>query len=143
MNAKALTRLGQLRSAKNDLIIYQPYQSPIEGSKDTELRFLKIPNPHMPRAMEEALPEDEQEEVPQPLRPLRQLHDVGGYSTVFMPGTSHSFIIKSASSPPNVIDVAESSVESLTQLHTSDCRKGFLYIDGEVGHMKPYTKGAC
>lgn len=75
------------------------------------------------------MPDEEQQ---RPRQPLRQLHDVGGYSTVFMPGPSPCFIFKSASSPPQVIVVAESSIKSLTQFHTSDCRKGFLYIDGEV-----------
>ncbi|KAF6229894.1 hypothetical protein HO133_004231 [Letharia lupina] len=119
-----------LRSANEDLIIYQPYQSPIEGSKDTSLRFLKIPNPHLPRTPKED-PADVEEREQERRQPLRSLHDISGYSAVFMPGQSPCFIIKSASSPPGVIDMCDGSVKSLTQLHSSTCQKGFLYIDGE------------
>ena len=49
-----------------------------------------------------------------------------------MPGSSPAFIIKPASSPPQVIDLSESTAKSLTQLHTPECQKGFLYVDGEV-----------
>ena len=124
----------KLRSASDDLIIYQPYQSPIQGSKDTSLRFLKIPNPHLP-----SIPNGDAadvEEIQQERRqPLRSLHDVGGYSAVFMPGQSPCFIIKSASSPPRVIDMYESSVKSLTRLHSPSCQNGFFYVDGEVSRV--------
>ena len=122
---------SQLRSANDDLVIYQPYQSPIEGSKDTSLRFLKIPNPHLASISREE-PADVEERQQEWRQALRSLHDVNGYSAVFMPGESPCFIIKSASSPPRVIDMCDSSVKSLTQLHSPTCQKGFLYIDGEV-----------
>lgn len=121
----------QLRSANDDLIIYQPYQSPIEGSKDTSLRFLKISNSHLPSIPKEenANVEERQQERREP---LRSLHDVSGYSTVFMLGLSPCFIIKPASSPPQVIDLFDGSIKTLTQLHSPKCQKGFLFIDGEV-----------
>lgn len=121
----------QLRSANDDLIIYQPYQSPIEGSKDTSLRFLKIENPHLPSIPKEDN-EDAEEEQQERRQPLRSLHDVGGYSVVFMLGQNPCFIIKSASSPPQVTDLCDGSIKSLTQLHSPKCQKSFLYIDGEV-----------
>lgn len=131
----------KLRSAKDDLIIYQPYQSPIEGSKDTSLRFLKIPNPHLP-----SIPKEDAEEVKEGQQerrqPLRSLQDISGYSAVFMPGQSPCFIIKSASSPPVVIDMCDSSVKNLTQLHSPTCQKGFLYIDGAVSRAGPDVKQA-
>ena len=126
----------QLRSINDDLIIYQPYQSPIAGSKDTSLRFLKIPNPHLPRVPKED-PEEVEETQQERRLPLRSLHDVSGYSTVFMPGQSPCFIIKSALSPPAVFDMCDSSVKCLTPLHSSTCQKGFLYIDGEVNQARP------
>ena len=126
-----LTDHHQLRSTYDDLIIYQPYQSPIEGSQDTSLRFLKIPNPHLPSVPKED-PTDIDERQHDRRQPLRSLHDVDGYSAVFMPGQSPCFIIKSASSPPAVIDMRGGAVKSLTQLHSPSCQKGFLYIDGEV-----------
>lgn len=132
----------QLRTANNDLVIYQPYQSPIEGSKDTSLRFLKVPNPHLSKARkEEESPESQ--EGQEPPRLLRALHDVCGFSTVFMQGLSPSFIIKSVSSPPQVVEFCDSFVKSLSQLHTSTCRKGFLYIDGEVCRKSTSATEAC
>ncbi len=121
--------IWQLRSASDDLIVYQPYQSPIEGSKDTALRFLKISNPHLPKVPTDISLQDEQQECGQP---LRSLHDLGGYSAVFKPGSSPSFLIKSSSSLPQVINFAEASVKSLGHLHTPNCQSGFLYIDGKV-----------
>ncbi len=121
----------QLRSVNDDLIMYQPYQSPIEGSKDTSLRFLKISNPHLPSIPNED-PADVEEKEQERRQPLRSLHDVSGYSAVFMPGQSPCFIIKSASSPPSVIDMCDGPVKSLTQLHSPTCKKGFLYVGEEV-----------
>ena len=121
----------QLRSINDDLIMYQPYQSPIEGSKDTLLRFLKIFNPHLPSIPNQD-PADVEEQEQERRQPLRSLHDVGGYSAVFMPGHSPCFIIKSASSPPSVIDMCDGAIKSLTQLHSPTCKKGFLYVDEEV-----------
>ena len=122
---------SQLRSPIDDLTIYQPYQSPIENSKDTSLRFLKVPNPHLPRMPKED-PTSFEENLSERRLPLRSLHDVGGYSAVFMPGQSPCLIIKSASSLPVVIDMCDSPVQTLTQLHSTSCQKGFLYVDGEV-----------
>ena len=121
----------QLRSAHDDLTIYQPYQSPIEGSKDTSLRFLKISNPHLPSVPKED-PVDVDEGQQERRRPLRSLHDVSGYSVVFMPGQSPCFIIKSAFGLPTVTDMRDGAVKTLTQLHSPTCQKGLLYIDGEV-----------
>ena len=129
----------QLRSANDDLIIYQPYQSPIQGSTDTSLRFLKIANPHLPSVPKEDN-EDAEEGQQERRQPLRSLHEVGGYSVVFMLGQSPCFIIKSASSPPQVTDLCDGPIRSLTQLHSPKCQNSFLYIDGEVSRTKKRKK---
>ena len=129
----------QLRSANDDLVMYQPYQSPIEGNKDTSLRFLKISNPHLPSIPNED-PADVVEQEQERRQPLRSLHDVSGYSAVFMPGQSPCFIIKSASSPPSIIDMCDGPVKSLTQLHSPTCKKGFLYVGEEVSRPLPNVK---
>ena len=116
----------------DDLIIYQPYQSHVEGSRNTALRFLKIPNPHVPRGSTEPMLQEQQK-----LSPLLQtLHDVGGFSAVFMAGTSPAFIIKSASCSPHVIGVCEAVVESLTPIHTLSCPKGVIYTNREVSLLE-------
>ena len=119
----------QLRSAHDDLIIYQPYQSPVEGSTETALRFLKVANPHLPRPSPEAVDAVDLEKKG---GPLRAIQDIGGHSTVFLPGTSPSFILKSASSPPRVIDLKSKVVHNLSGFHGSECQKGFVFIDEEV-----------
>ncbi|MCJ1428150.1 mRNA cleavage and polyadenylation factor subunit [Sticta canariensis] len=113
-----------LRSTNDDLTIYQPYQSPLEGSSDTVLRFLKLSS-SLPRPAAEPLYEDEQHNR---VQPLRAIQDLDTYSTVFMPGNKPSFIIKSASSPPQFINLRTGPVRSLSRLNTSKCEKGFVYI---------------
>ena len=123
----------KLRSASDDLTIYQPYQSPIEGSKDTALRFLKIPNP--------SLPKHAARRAQMRLQPLRSLPDLGGYSAVFKPGPSPSFIIKSASSQAHELPFGVDTVRSITPLHTARCRNGFMYVDREVSHCYSTVQG--
>ena len=70
-------------------------------------------------------------------RSLQVLHDIGGYSAVFKPGSYPNIIIKSASSQPQVYDFAEPNVKSLAPLHTAKCHRGMVYTDGEVRKKKP------
>lgn len=65
-------------------------------------------------------------------QPLRAIQDIGGYSTVFVPRVSPSFILKSASSPPYVIDLNSGPIRSLCKVHTPGCEKGFIYINDKV-----------
>ncbi|MCJ1464049.1 mRNA cleavage and polyadenylation factor subunit [Pseudocyphellaria aurata] len=113
-----------LRSTNDDLTIYQPYQSPLEGSLDTVLRFLKTSS-SLPRPAAEPIYEDEQHNRTQPLRALQ---DLDSYSVVFIPGNKPSLIIKSASSPPHFIGMRTGPVRCLSRLNTSKCEKGFVYI---------------
>ena len=117
----------KLRSADDDLIIYQPYQFAAPGSRDTALRFLKIQNPHLAE-----FPESSEEEMGRNNQPLRAIQDIGGYSTVFLPRASPSFILKSASSPPQVLNLRSGPIRSLCELHTSECEKGFIYATDKV-----------
>ncbi|SLM34071.1 Cleavage/polyadenylation specificity factor, A subunit, C-terminal [Lasallia pustulata] len=115
-----------LRSATDDLTIYRPYRSPIEGGSETNLRFLKISNPVLPRA-----PTDDPTESGQVKRdqPLKALQDVQGYSTVFLPGASPSFVLKSASSIPRVIGLGTGPIKTMSGLHAPTCERGFVYVD--------------
>ncbi|KAL8813991.1 MAG: hypothetical protein Q9223_006755, partial [Gallowayella weberi] len=118
--------LVQLRSAANDLSIYQPYQSPVAGTRDTTLRFLKMPNPDFSKtSMSSGYEEDGETRR----EPMRAIHDISGYSTVFLPGDAPTFIIKSASSPPQLINTREKPIASLACLNTMNCKKGFVYRD--------------
>ncbi|KAL9101501.1 MAG: hypothetical protein Q9163_003249 [Psora crenata] len=117
-----------LRTVEDDLVIYQPYQSPIQGSKDTSLRFLKLPSNHASSTPTEngVMEEDEIKIGPR----LRAIHALSGYSTVWVPGSPSSLILKSASSPPQNISLSGASITNLHGLHTSKCSRGFLYVDG-------------
>lgn len=111
------------------MIIYQPFQSPIGDTRDTILHFLKIPNPSAFKTHRPISYDDEED----PRRePMRAIHDLNGYSTVFLSGDAPIFIIKSASSPPQLISFREDSVQSLSRLNTSTCDRGFAYIDQPV-----------
>ena len=92
---------------------------------------MKVPNRHIPKPLSE---DDEDEDyVPRKRnQPLRTLQDLDGYATVFMPGSSASFIIKSAAGPPQIIGVAGTPIQNLSPLRSLSCASGFIYIDSEV-----------
>ena len=111
------------------MIIYQPYQSPVIGSRETTLNFLKMPNPSFAKSSHTtSYGEDEQSSR----EPMRAIEDLCGYSTVFLPGDFPTFIIKTALSPPQLISMCETSVQSLSRLNTSNCQRGFVYVDQQV-----------
>ncbi|KAL8766924.1 MAG: hypothetical protein Q9209_006405 [Squamulea sp. 1 TL-2023] len=120
-----------LRSAVNDVIIYQPYQSPVPGTRDTALRFLKLPSP---KSSKPSLFSNFDDDTDFRREPMRAIHDLDGYNTVFLSGASPTFIIKSASSPPQLISMRDKPVQSLTDLNTRACERGFAYVD-ESGNI--------
>lgn len=60
---------------------------------------------------------------------MRAIENVGGYSTVFLPGGSPSFIIKSAKSTPKVVGLQGVGVRGMSSFHTSGCDRGFIYAN--------------
>ncbi|KAL8824130.1 MAG: hypothetical protein Q9170_008244, partial [Blastenia crenularia] len=117
-----------LRSASNDLVIYQPFQSPVAGNKDTTLHFLKIANPNFAST---SLPLAYDGDDDSKREPMRAITDLSGYNTVFVPGEDPAFVIKSASGQPQRISMREKPIKSLAGLNTSKCGKGFAYINQE------------
>jgi len=61
--------------------------------------------------------------------PMRAIANLGGYSTVFLPGGSPSFVIKSAKSTPKVISLQGVGVRGMSSFHTAGCDRGFIYAD--------------
>ena len=61
--------------------------------------------------------------------PMRVLTDIGGYSTVFLPGASPCFILKSSTSMPRAVGLRGAGVRGLSSFHTAGCDRGFIYID--------------
>lgn len=58
-----------------------------------------------------------------------------GYSTVFLPGTSPSFVLKSASSLPRVIGLGTGPIRTMTGLHTPSCERGFVQVGSDVSQI--------
>lgn len=63
--------------------------------------------------------------------PLRPCANINGYSTVFLPGSSPSFILKSSKSVPRVIGLQGIGVRGMSTFHTEGCDRGFIYADDE------------
>lgn len=76
-------------------------------------------------------------------KPMRAISNLGGYSAVFMPGGSPSFIIKSSQTIPKVLSLQGTGVRSLSSFHTEGCDRGFVYADTEgivrVAQLPPDT----
>ncbi|PWW76051.1 hypothetical protein C7212DRAFT_280229 [Tuber magnatum] len=108
------------RSSNNDLTFYKPF---IASSSST-LRFIKSPNPH--------LASDEPNlgaGTKNMFRPLTAVHNIAGYSAVFLPGADPSFVIKTAKSNPRIHKLAGSGVRSLSSFHSAGADRGFVYVD--------------
>ena len=65
-------------------------------------------------------------------RPLSLIQDLDKCNAVFIPGASASLILKSASSPLQVIRLEGNGIRDLSRFNTSKCEKGFVYIDDQV-----------
>ncbi|GKT43235.1 protein cft1 [Colletotrichum spaethianum] len=121
-----------LRHANDDLTIYEPIR--LESRDKTlglakTLHFQKITNPTLAKSPVEVA-DDEANEQPR-FVPLRPCANINGYSTVFLPGASPSFIIKSAKSSPKVVGLQGIGVRGMSSFHTEGCERGFIYADSE------------
>jgi cleavage and polyadenylation specificity factor subunit 1 len=123
---------AQLRPSSDDLTIYEPFRT--DSSKapqllSSALHFFKSPNPHMAENPDVAAEEEDDGAQETRDKPMRAVSNLGGYSSVFLPGSSPSFIIKSSKSTPKVISLQGAGVRSLSSFHTEGCDRGFIYID--------------
>lgn len=115
-----------LRSLYDDLTIYEPFRIKHSSSLinlSTNLRFLKISNPHLAKNTVEL------SEIVS--SPMKSITNIGGYSTVFLPGASPSMILKNSKSIPKVISLQSSGVQGMSSFHTAGCERGFIYADIE------------
>ncbi|KAK3336811.1 CPSF A subunit region-domain-containing protein [Cercophora scortea] len=118
-----------LRDANDDLTVYQPFR--VKGGNGQSLSetlfFDKLPNPSFAKPQEEP-PEDDPTFLPRFL-PMRRCTNISGYSTVLLPGSSPSFLLKSSKSTPRVIGLQGSGVQAMSSFHTEGCEHGFIYAD--------------
>ncbi|PON28379.1 hypothetical protein TGAM01_v202873 [Trichoderma gamsii] len=121
-----------LRHSTDDLTIYEPIRLPTDSATHTlsdTLFFKKSAN----SALAKSTVEDSLDDTAQQPRyvPLRICANVGGYSTVFLPGPSPAFVLKSSKSVPRVIGVQGLGVRGMSTFNTEGCDRGFIYSDSE------------
>ncbi|OBT58568.1 hypothetical protein VE04_01399 [Pseudogymnoascus sp. 24MN13] len=133
------------RASNDDLTIYEPFRVPSEAPRplSKSLHFQKLHNPHLAKT---ANPEKEVAADPESAKrdsPMRAIANVGGLSSVFLPGDSPSFVVKSSKSTPRVVGLGGNGVRSLSSFHTEGCDRGFIYVDSKgiarVSQLEPET----
>jgi cleavage and polyadenylation specificity factor subunit 1 len=128
-----LTQEIQLRTDNDDLVVYKPVFIPSETeSGQPNLQFFREAHHTLSKlTSKESLTETE---IPTRRRPLRALQNVSGLSTVFMPGDSGRFIVKTAKSTPHVVRLRGEFTRWLSGFSSplTGCENGFIYVDAEV-----------
>lgn len=74
---------------------------------------------------------DDESEEPKRFVPMRVCPNIGGYSTVFLPGDSPNFVLKSSKSVPRVVGIQGLGVRGMSSFHTEGCDRGFIYADSK------------
>ncbi|KAJ8120539.1 hypothetical protein ONZ43_g2774 [Nemania bipapillata] len=106
-----LSKTGALytRNDKNDMTVYEPFRSILDSTVELSrsLHFLKLPNSTVAKDVE-AVTEDDVEG--QRTYPMRRCDNIAGYKTIFLPGDSPHFVLKSSKTLPRVIELQGSGV---------------------------------
>ncbi|KAI0178775.1 CPSF A subunit region-domain-containing protein [Hypoxylon sp. FL1284] len=116
------------RHGNDDVTIYEPFRIPSTTTQELSaaLHFQKLVNPVLADDLV-ALVDDEDEVLKAP--PMRRCENVAGYKTVFLPGTSPGYIIKSSKTLPKIISLQGNGVRGMSSFHTEGCERGFIYAD--------------
>ncbi|KAF2221712.1 CPSF A subunit region-domain-containing protein [Elsinoe ampelina] len=114
-----------VRSSTDEIVLYEPFYHRQGGTAVTPgfcdgLRFRKVPGLHIPR-----YDEDFESFKAAPMVALK----VASLSTIFVSGPSPSFIIKTASTLPRVVDFRGRPVKFLCGFDAPWCSQGFIYGD--------------
>ncbi|KAG4440969.1 hypothetical protein IFR05_003533 [Cadophora sp. M221] len=122
-----------LRPSTDDLTIYEPFRTNSESNLplSSTLQFLKIHNPHLAKNPDVSAIETEDDVPGNRNEPMRAISNMGGYSTVFLPGGSPSFVLKTSKSTPKVLSLQGLGVRGMSSFHTEGCDRGFIYTDVE------------
>ncbi|KAH8679910.1 CPSF A subunit region-domain-containing protein [Tricladium varicosporioides] len=120
-----------LRPSSGDLTIYEPFgtQSNTSNTLSSSLHFLKIHNPHLAENPDIGVVETEKDGAGARDEPMRAIANLRGYSVVFLPGSSPSFVLKSAKTTPKVLSLQGAGVKGMSSFHTAGCDRGFIYAD--------------
>ncbi|KAI1193251.1 CPSF A subunit region-domain-containing protein [Nemania serpens] len=118
------------RNSQNDVTIYEPFRTTAESTAELSrsLHFLKLPNSTIAKNLETTAEDDVEE---QRTYPMRRCDNIAGYKTIFLPGDSPHFIIRSSKTLPKVIELQGGGVRGLSLFHTEGCERGFIYADSQ------------
>ncbi|KAI0200878.1 CPSF A subunit region-domain-containing protein [Astrocystis sublimbata] len=118
------------RSNQHDVTVYEPFRSSLAPTVELSqsLHFLKLPNSTIAKSTTTTTEDDVEE---QRAYPMRRCDDIAGYKTIFLPGDSPHFILKSAKTLPKVIELHGSGVRGMSSFHTEGCERGFIYADSQ------------
>ncbi|CEO58535.1 hypothetical protein PMG11_03252 [Penicillium brasilianum] len=119
-----------VRTENDELIIYKPILTQAEGESPNSLRFYRESNYGLSNAASAATPALD---LQQRSQPLRVLPNVSGFSTVFMPGSSAGFILRTAASSPHLVRLRGEFTQWLSGFDSAaaGCENGFIYVDSE------------
>ncbi|KAL5615017.1 hypothetical protein BROUX41_005082 [Berkeleyomyces rouxiae] len=117
-----------LRNSFDDLIVYTPVITPGPSDLHSCLKFAKIFNQTFAKSPSSA-PGNSDPSAVSLQTPLRICNNIDGYSALFLPGPSPSFLIKDSKSSPKVIGLQGLGVRGFSMFHTDGCDRGFIYSD--------------
>ncbi|KAL2869932.1 cleavage/polyadenylation factor CFT1 [Aspergillus lucknowensis] len=110
-----------LRTENDEVVIYRPFFINSPNGQPAGFRFLKEANHILPRVS--AKRDSGQVES----KSLRILHNISGYSCIFIPGPSAGFIFRTPTTSPHFIRLRGCHTRGIGCFDTSD--KGFAYLD--------------
>ncbi|KAI0473757.1 CPSF A subunit region-domain-containing protein [Xylariaceae sp. FL0804] len=119
-----------IRDNDDDVVIYQPFRVPLEATTGlaASLHFQKLPNPCLAEGLEPATNDDEEGRRNYS---MRRCDSIAGYQTVFLPGSSPRFVLKSSKTQPKVLGLQGCGVRGMSPFHTEGCERGFVYADAK------------
>jgi len=92
---------------------------------------LKVHNPRLANNLDVSAEETTVDTQGTRDKPMRAISNLGGYSTVFLPGGSPSFVMRSAKSTVRMIKLQGAGVRGMSSFHTEGCDRGFIYADAD------------
>ncbi|GAW22696.1 hypothetical protein ANO14919_122390 [Xylariales sp. No.14919] len=118
------------RNNQNDVTVYEPFRTTSEPATELSrsLHFLKLPNSTVAKNVETVIEDDVEG---QRTYPMRRCDNIAGYKTIFLPGDSPHFVLKSSKTLPKVIELQGSGVRGMSLFHTEGCERGFIYADSQ------------
>ncbi|KAJ5752373.1 hypothetical protein N7520_009290 [Penicillium odoratum] len=122
-----------LRTDNDDLVLYKPVFIPTEAESGQSNRLQFFREAHHTLSKLTSNESLTGAETHPRRRPLRALQNVSGLSTVFMPGDSGRFIVKTAKSSPHGVRLRGGFIRWLSDFDSpaTGCGNGFIYVDSK------------